>query len=375
MNRLPLRIVCLLAMLLVHSHAQAHKSSDSYLRLHAEGRHIEGHWDIALRDLQAVMPLDADGDGAITWGELRARHEDIAEFALARLSLTGANGPCAISPGRQLVDRHTDGAYTVLPFTADCGVPPRDIEIGYQLFFDIDRQHRGLLQLAAAGVVHSAVFSPEQAVQSLRMHTVDRYRQFAAYFHEGVWHIAIGYDHILFLVALLLPVVLRRTATAWQPVATRGVAVVETLKIVTAFTLAHSLTLGLAVTGTVDLPSRWVETAIAASVLLAAVDNLIPLFRCPRWWVALGFGLVHGFGFATVLGDLGLIQDALLLSLFAFNLGVEAGQLLIVAVLLPLLLGLRGWLLYPRAVLGAGSLAAAGMALIWLVERASAVTL
>lgn len=375
MNTANIRFMLLLFLLLTGAAAEAHKASDSYLRLHVQDAQVRGQWDIALRDLHAVLPLDADGDGAITWGELRAQHAAIAGYALARLTLAGADGPCALTTEDQWVDRHSDGAYTVVSFVADCKAPPRELEIGYHLFFDIDRQHRGLLQLDTAGIVRSAVFSPAQAEQSFQAGASDRYRQFIDYLREGAWHIAIGYDHILFLVALLLPVVLQRQPAGWQPVARLRTTVAETLRIVTAFTLAHSLTLSLAATGTLQLPSRWVESAIAASVLLAALDNLVPLFRCPRWWVAFGFGLVHGFGFATVLGELGLAQAGLLLSLLAFNLGVEAGQLLIVASLLPVLYGLRRSPHYPRAVLGTGSLAGMGLALIWLIERAADVTL
>lgn len=375
MNTANIRLVFLLFLLLTGAAAEAHKASDSYLRLRVQDAQVQGQWDIALRDLQAVLPLDADGDAAITWGELRARHAAIADYALARLTLTGTDGPCTVTAQDQRVDRHTDGTYTVLSFIADCKAPPRALEIGYRLFFDIDRQHRGLLQLDAADSVRSAVFSPAQAEQSFQAGASDRYRQFIDYLREGVWHIAIGYDHILFLVALLLPVVLQRQPVGWQPVARLRTAVAETLKIVTAFTLAHSLTLSLAATGTLQLPSRWVESAIAASVLLAALDNMVPLFRCPRWWVSFGFGLVHGFGFATVLGELGLAQGNLLLSLLAFNLGVEAGQLLIVASLLPVLYGLSRSPHYPRTVLGRGSLASAGLALIWLIERAGNITL
>lgn len=369
------RCLLLLILLLGCGAAAAHKASDSYLRIAVAGNQLQVHWDIALRDLQTVLALDGNGDGAITWGELRARHTDIAAYALARLSLRSADAPCVPRGPELQVDRHTDGAYAVLRFTADCTTTPRELDIAYHVFFEVDRQHRGLLQLHAAGTLHTAVFSPEHPRQQVETAHSDRLRQFAEYLREGAWHIAIGYDHILFLIALLLPVVLQRQTSGWRPAATLSHVLGETLKLVTAFTLAHSLTLGLAVTDTLQFPSRWVESAIAASVLLTAVDNIVPLFRCPRWWISFGFGLIHGFGFANVLAELGLPQDALLWALLAFNLGVEVGQLLIVAAVLPLLHRLRGWLLYPHAVLGAGSLAAAGMALLWLIERATDVTL
>ncbi|MFO1418521.1 MAG: HupE/UreJ family protein, partial [Methylotetracoccus sp.] len=146
-------------------------------------------------------------------------------------------------------------------------------------------------------------------------------------------------------------------------------ALTDTIKIVTAFTLAHSLTLSAAVLGPLELPSRWVESTIALSVVLASLNNLTEFFRGPRWGVAFGFGLVHGFGFASVLGDLGLPNDALVPALAGFNLGVEAGQLAIVAAFLPLAFRLRGSLFYRRFALGYGSAAIIAIATVWLLER------
>ena len=120
----------------------------------------------------------------------------------------------------------------------------------------------------------------------------------------------------------------------------------------------------------IELPSRWVESAIAASVVLAALNNVWPVFHSRRWMVAFAFGLIHGFGFASVLTDLGLPREALALALVGFNLGVEAGQLAIVAVFLPLAFALRRTAFYRRAVMLGGSLLIALLAAVWLIERA-----
>ncbi|MEO5732069.1 MAG: HupE/UreJ family protein, partial [Rubrivivax sp.] len=156
----------------------------------------------------------------------------------------------------------------------------------------------------------------------------------------------------------------------WQPVSRFPTAFWDVLRIVTAFTVAHSITLSLAVLGVVSLPSRVVESSIAASVVLAALNNVFPLFHGRRWLVAFTFGLLHGFGFASVLVDLGLPQQALALALLGFNLGVEVGQLTIVALFLPLAYLLRrGWF-YRRVVLTGGSVVIAMLAAVWFVERA-----
>jgi len=138
---------------------------------------------------------------------------------------------------------------------------------------------------------------------------------------------------------------------------------------VTAFTVAHSITLALSVLDVVDPPSRWVESVIAASVVLAALNNLWPLVSEARWKLTFAFGLVHGFGFASALKDAGLAKGALAAPLVGFNVGVEIGQLCIVAVVLPLAWSLRGTRTYRGAFAG-GSLAIAAVAALWLVQRA-----
>jgi len=203
------------------------------------------------------------------------------------------------------------------------------------------------------------------------------------YVHDGVEHIAAGMDHILFLVSLLLVSVWRRADAApgmkallgWLPREQWRSALAEVLRLVTAFTLAHSLTLALAAFCVVSPPSRWVESLIALSVLVAALDNLWPLLRAPRWIVVFGFGLVHGFGFAGAMQDLGLSRQDLAWPLLGFNLGVELGQLMLVALVLPLAFWLRRTALYRQAVVLPGSLAIAVLAGLWLYQRVADVAL
>lgn len=363
------RILALL-LLLASCAAEAHKPSDSYLRLKIDGAQVTGQWDIALRDLEYAIGLDANGDGDITWGELRARQADIAAYALARLSVSGDEQNCPLSVTGHQVDHHSDGAYEVLRFAAACPAAPAAIEIGYSLFFDFDAQHKGLLNLEYRGRTQSLVFTPERPKQRFVLGEMSALRQFASYLREGVWHIWIGYDHILFLLSLLLPAVLARERHHWNPAARFPDAFWDVFKIVTSFTVAHSITLSLAALGVIALPSRLVESAIAASVVLAALNNLWPLVGGRRWVVAFAFGLIHGFGFASVLTELGLPRDALVLALVGFNLGVEAGQLSIVAVFLPLAYWMRASWFYRRVVLIGGSVAIVAVASVWLTERA-----
>jgi len=364
-----IRLWLALLLLLGTLPALAHKPSDSYLTVHVAEAAISGQWDIALRDLDFALGLDADGNGEITWGELRAKHAEIAAYALARLSVDGDGVACALRAGEQQVDQHSDGAYTVLHFAIACPKPPAQLRLNYRLFADIDPQHRGLLRLEAAGLSRTAIFSPQATSQSFELRAASRWHQFLDYGQEGVWHIWTGYDHILFLLSLLLPAVLVWRAPHWAPVATFHAGFIDVVKIITSFTVAHSITLSLATLGLVALPSRLVESAIAASVVLAALNNVWPLFHGRRWMVAFFFGLIHGFGFASVLVDLGLPQGTLALALVGFNLGVECGQLAIVGVFLPLAFTLRQTAFYQRAVFVGGSLLIAVISGVWLAER------
>jgi hypothetical protein len=308
--------------------------------------------------------------------------------------------PCAVQVGAQQVDEHTDGAYTVLPLVLRCGPAaatgaaapqaPKSLTVAYQLFADLDPQHRGLLKLqsgdntpaANAENTRTAVLVPSAPAQPFELRATGHWQAFAEYLREGVWHIWIGFDHILFLLALLLPAVGTYLASAargspaanskkrWQAADRFAPVFWDVLRVVTAFTAAHSVTLSLATLGWVSLPSRVVESAIALSVVLAALNNVWPLFQGRRWWVAFVFGLIHGFGFATVLADLGLPAGALGLALVGFNVGVELGQLAIVAVFLPLAFVLRRTAFYRVGVLTVGSLAVAALAAVWLAERA-----
>jgi len=350
--------------------AQAHKPSDSYLALRPDGSLVSGQWDIALRDLDFAIGLDADDNGEITWGELRSRHDAVAAYALTRLKLRAAGQDCPLRATGHLVDSHSDGSYAVLRFTADCGTAFSDLEVTYRLLFDVDPQHKGLLRLDLPGSTVTAIFSPDKATQRFGIAGHSRMQQFVDYLVEGVGHIWIGIDHILFLLSLLLPAVVIYRQRQWQAVERFGSAFWDVFRIVTSFTVAHSITLSLAALGVVELPSRFVESAIAASVLLAAINNVYPVVLRSRWIVAFLFGLIHGFGFASVLADLGLPRDALVLALVGFNVGVEIGQLAIVSAFLPLAYFLRATTFYRRAVLTAGSLVIALIAAVWFAERA-----
>ena len=404
---------CLLCSLFV-APAQAHKSSDAYLFFDQQPAAVTLRWDIALRDLDVVLALDADGNRELSWGEIRAAWPRIDALALASLSLPG----CRFEVLGHALEQRNDGAYAVLQLSAPCQVGPATV-MHYSLFAEVDPTHRGIVRQTVAGAsprlrmlvpaaipaalrraeVQAPAASPALAqaptpadpasgtlpdaallaAASLAVAIAPPAPAAAAvdshgpsFIGEGVHHIITGYDHLLFLLCLLLPSVLTRQAgppPRWQAVAGWRQAVLPVAKTVTLFTLAHSVTLALAALGWVKLSPSFVEPAIAATIMLAAFDNLRPLLLRWRGWVTFCFGLIHGFGFAGVLGELQLPVAQFGWALFQFNLGLEMGQLLLVLGVVPLLFALRRREAYVPLVLRAGSALALLMALVWLVER------
>jgi len=353
--------------------AHAHQAGDSYLSLKWDGRKMTRQWDISFLDLDRAIGLDADGDGNITPSEVEAKRTEIERYGLSRLRLDVDDVECPLNITTRLFETFSDGAYNVLRFDADCPATPKNLKVEYRAFFDTDAQHRGLLRLECGGNVQTAVFSPEHAEQQFDLTVPSRSRQFLAFVNDGVRHIWGGIDHILFLLALLLPSVLTRGPDGWRVVEHFRPTLVTVLKVVTAFTVAHSATLTLATLGILRLPPRLVESAIALSVIFAALNNIRPFFSERSWIVAFCFGLVHGFGFANALLDLGLAGGTLALTLVGFNLGVEAGQLAIVAVFVPPAFAWRHSWVYRELTFRFGSVVIVLLAATWMVERVFAI--
>lgn len=359
-----------LAILVSASVASAHKPSDSYLSLAVDGSRVLARWDIALRDLDYAIGVDMDGDGAIRWSEVRARKAEIDALALARLDVRADGATCVAGATDHAIVKHSDGAYVVVRFAFTCPAAPSTLDVGYSLFFDLDPQHRGLMRVEAGGVTRALTFSATGRDQKIDLTSMSRLHELRGMVKTGITHIWEGYDHVLFLLALLLPAVLRRENGAWMPVTAFRPALVEVLKVVTAFTIAHSITLSLAVLDVVRLPSRLVESGIAVSVLVVALNNVFPVLRAHRWYAAFALGLLHGFGFSAALMDLELPRESVAFGLFGFNVGVEIGQAAIVAVFLPLAWLARRSVAYRRVALLGGSIAIGLLASVWIVERA-----
>lgn len=405
-------VALLLGLTLDSPPASAHKESDAFLTLRtdrADLHSLDAQWDIALRDLDFALGIDSNHDGRITWGEVQTHRRAIEDYALARLAIKGDGLTCAMRPTGQEIDDHTDGAYDVLEFRAACDKDiPAKLTVVYRLFDDFDPYHRGIVTIRADGITTGAVLGPEDPVTTLDLREPDRWQEFRSFVTDGVRHIWTGIDHLLFLMSLLLPAVMMRRRTddpgcdpvgapgsgallagvgsvggggallavptiaryEWVPVANWWRALVDVIKVISGFTLSHSVTLTLATLGIVNLPSRLVESGIAISVIVAAANNLYPVVTRRIWLIAFAFGFVHGLGFASALYGLQLPPLSMAASLGGFNVGVELGQESIVLLVMPVAFLLRRTRFYQAGVLRWGSVIIIALATGWLIQRA-----
>ena len=353
--------------------ASAHDPGISRLTLAPVGTGFATTAVLARRDLEILVPMDLDYDGQLSDQE-RAQALP-ALRALARDAVTLSNGDRPLTPRlaeAELDD--SDGVYLTQYYPES---PGADISVAVPLLAELGSGHRQFLEVRDrhGQVLASTLLSASHSSHRLELARPGWLQVIGECIVIGAEHIRLGLDHLLFLLTLLLPAVLVYRAPRWESVTGLRPAVIAVLKVVTAFTLAHSITLTAAAMGWLTLPARLVEATIALSVVLTALHNLRPLLGQARWLVAFGFGLVHGFGFAGQLQALALPEDTLIAGLLGFNLGVELGQLAVVALVLPPAYAWRHSTGYRRYALQGGSLAAAGVAGLWFVERASGVAL
>lgn len=388
-------LLSLVASLLA-SPVLAHKASDAYLTLSpgASGTRAALHLDLALRDLDATpLELDRNGDGAITWGEVRDAQAAIAALIDRNVGWTG----CELALRTFGLSQRPDGIYASMQFDVNCpnAATLRPSMMRYTLLAEEDATHRAIVRndlvpdepallllnprrtapASVTAVAAAAATTDDAGLASTPVpHDTDPSHGFVA---EGITHILGGLDHVLFLVCLLLPAVGRRDPTAptgWRAHDRAWDALWPVLGLVTMFTLAHSVTLALASLGWIRLSPNIVEPLIAATIVATAVDNVRPFLRLPRAAITFIFGLVHGFGFAGALAEMGGLPTASFAwALLQFNLGIELGQLGIVAAALALLTSIRhfrareNW--YTRWALQGGSAAVGGLGVWWLLDR------
>lgn len=336
--------------------------------------------EVTTDDLESALGFGWDPDEVVL-SDVRNRLDSIRAYVEPRFELGTAGGPIPLEFVR-LDSLFLEGAKFVqlqYRFDGPWEIPP-EIDVMFSVAFEFDTDHRNLVVIehnwrtstftraGEEGAV-AMILSPRSPRQSLDLTSSTVLRGFIGFVWLGVWHIWIGIDHILFLLALALPAVLARKEGRWVPVESFRQALFNIVAIVSFFTIAHSVTLSLAALGVVNLPSRLVESIIAGSIAVAAWANLKPKLKVREWLIAFAFGLFHGFGFASVMGDIGVGGEFLVLSLLAFNIGVELGQIAIIALAFPILFLLRKHPIY-NWILKIGSWFLIAVALLWFFERA-----
>lgn len=337
----------------------------------------QAHWadlavaeiDVYERQTQVVLTFptglvdyaDGDRDGQLSPEEVRAHRTDLENFLRDRIILSEGSlrGELAVEfspvPAARPDLSLTPGSHSTVRLVYAWPRPIDKLTIRYDLFLPDVPTASALATIRYARRVQTVVFTPEHRQVSIPLARSAIRQQAWSFLLLGVRHIVTGYDHILFLLTLLL----------------LGGGLRSLLKIVTAFTVAHSATLSLAVLGFITLPSRLVESGIALSIAYVAAENIWFRNRAlrSRWFVTFAFGLIHGLGFATILREMAIDQPSLALSLGSFNLGVEAGQVATVAVVwmgLQLLHRVPG----ESAARRWASAVAAATGLVWFIQRA-----
>jgi len=393
MKRKTLQLVFIL-FLLVPLSIYAHRTDRSliYLRVY-ETAGIEGRFEIMATELDKYLGLDLGKHPTVE--EVAVYREKIQAYLFGHSAFSSVYGNHKIIFTDEISILYIDfGSFVAIHFRLDNTEKiPDELEVTYAVFFDENPMQTNALGMEynwKAGLINNEKimaldFSPGQKTKTLDLTDTSIWKGFMAMVKQGAWHIWIGVDHILFLLALILPSVMQRKRETTTPEVKEGIAsksfwkwvpVLEfkpafwyILKIVTFFTIAHTITLSLASLGVVNLPSRWVESIIAFSIGLAAYHNINPIFMGKEWVIAFVFGLFHGFGFATVLSELGFKGENLSLSLLGFNIGVELGQVVIILLIFPVLYFIRKSKVYPKLLVWLSVLLIV-ISLYWLVERA-----
>ncbi len=360
------QILAAIVLLFASGGAIAHTSGSSFLALRAEtDSTVHAEWDFDVRDLHQSLQLDANSDGAVTWAEIIVARREIESLVLARTHLRSSGGACKLrSTDVPAIAEHGDGPY--LRFIATFSCPPGPVALDHSGWFAFDAGHRALLEYEAVGGARTQAILASDAMQWQARES--RAAHLVRFLLEGMRHLVTGYDHLAFLGVLLLGLARRRRSgepSSLPQMLKRAFAVI------TAFTLAHSLTLALAATGYVRLPSQPVEVAIAISVMIAALLNILRGAAEHGWKLAFAFGLVHGLGFAGALKELASGQVDLL-ALAAFNVGIETAQVAIAAAAVPLIWWLFRGLRSERVGVPLASLGVACVAAVWVGTRLAA---
>jgi len=319
-----------LVLLLAAAPAAAHTVGKGLATITVAGPNVQYNLVLALN---ATVPPSTDAMQLAQPGA-GADYAPLLRAVATRIRVVADGHTCDPSPGL-VTPPSQDGGSVSVQLAFACGHAPNALTIRDDLFDVLGAGYHTIANIQWPGGSQQFVFLPSEREARVNVSDGVTTRGIGSFFLLGVEHILTGYDHLLFLLALAL----------------RGGNIWSLLKIITAFTVAHSITLALAALNIVVLPERLVEATIALSIAYVAAENLFMRQAVShRWAVAFIFGLMHGFGFSNVLRELGLPKQGLIWALLNFNLGVEAGQAIAVLIAVPLLIWLRRFRWEPRAV-------------------------
>ena len=368
----------------VVSAAPPHARGQSYIYFQIYDDSTQVRVEVSVDDLNQALGLKMPHRQGASEEAVRtaiATHLDsIRAYIESHLRIATADGPPLTLRFRDqdLLRVGQTGDFVLLNYNLEgLSKPPEAFDVTYTAMFDVDSQHRNMVLVEHNWKTSTFnnegnvafILRPGAPQGTLDLSSSSVWRGLLGMVRYGIVHILVGTDHVLFLLALILPSVLRRREGEWQAVPSFRRAGLNIVAIVTFFTLAHSVTLSLAALDVVQVSSTLVESVIAASIAVAALHNLYPQFIRYESVIAFVFGLFHGFGFAGLLEPLGLGGEYTTLTLLGFNVGVEIGQIAIIALLFPVLFLLRKRSWYTRAVLQVGSVLLIAIALFWFVER------
>ena len=355
--------------LLVYIHLFAHQSSLALLHVEVNDNKIIGSYKLAIRDANILVNLDTNFDSKITWSEVLASTPLLEKKIKDNIMFLQKANSCALHVKSPLVDKLATNSYLHFDFESTCKENIEQLNVTYTMLFDKDLTHKAYMSIRHNALNTSTLFSEDIPSRSIDLSSVSKFDTFVEFIKEGVIHIFIGIDHILFLLALLLPSVLILKDGRWSVNNSFAHTISNVIKVVTAFTLAHSITLSLSILGYISLDSWIIESIIALSVVLAALNNISGVIQGRMWVLVFAFGLIHGMGFASVLNELALTPESKFVALVGFNIGVELGQLCIVLLFVPLIFSLRKQSFYKPLFLYTGSFSIVIMGLIWMAER------
>lgn len=361
-------LIALFMFTLLSTDVLSHELSNGYLTLNSTSDTVlAGELLLKPEDIGRAAGLDIDNNGSLTWGEVN-RHHSLANSYIQSNVIISDNGQrCALSTAPPSIKNISAESLLAYPLKITCA-KLNELTVQYTGIVADFPTHKLLTSITLNDFNGVYVLDSERTSITVSPLNNDWLTQFGEIVYQGIWHIFIGLDHILFLVATLLTVNLRRNNNRWERAASKARIFKNTVILVSTFTFAHSITLTATALNFITLDSRVVELGIALSVAITALNNMFP-FIMRLGFITFGFGLLHGMGFASVFGDLNAQSGSLVMNVLAFNLGVEIGQLAIVSLLLPLLLALRNVKVYAKAIMPIASSIIALIALNWTLQR------